>query len=74
METSYCITVNLQGIEFSTIQTGLANMAAAAVAASKATEFNIPPRPFEKEIYDLFHILKKITNLIPLAQQLRFGR
>lgn len=60
MEASYCITVNLQGIEFSTIQTGLANMAASAVAASKATQFNIIPQPFEKEIYDLIaHFEKK---------------
>ena len=62
METSYCITVNLQGIEFSTSQTGLDNMAAAAVAASKATEFNILTRPFEKEIYDLISHFEKRNN------------
>lgn len=62
MEASYCITVNLQGIEFSTIQTGLANMAASAVAASKATQFNIIPQPFEKEIYDLIAHFEKRTN------------
>lgn len=62
MEASYCITVNLQGIEFSTIQTGLANMAAAAVAASRATQFNIIPQPFEKEIYDLIAHFEKRTN------------
>jgi DNA-binding XRE family transcriptional regulator len=59
MEKVYSITVNLQGIEFSTIQTGLADMAAAAVAASRATEFNILPRPFEKEIYDLISHFEK---------------
>ena len=59
MEKSYSITVNIQGIEFSTIQTGLADMAAAAVAANRATEFNILPRFFEKEIYDLISHFEK---------------
>ena len=62
METSYSITVNLQGVEFCATQTGLANMAAAAVAASRATEFNILPRPFEKEIYDLISHFEKRNN------------